>query len=536
MKPALVGIPPEVAIQTGPTVSALLQRALSRFADRTAFVWDGGQISYRGVAELIGRMQTVYSGAALPHATRVALLAGNRMEAWCAGAAAQASGMCTTWLHQLGSLDDHLFQLQDFEAEVLVVDAQAFGERAAALVAGCPQLLQVYTIGASGGLERGIDLVAAAHAIGHGSMRDISLANDIATINYTGGTTGRSKGAVRDQAGCAAMLLDVITDFELPQRPHYLAAAPITHVAGTLVQPTLMRGGTVRLMKGFHPGQLLQIIERERINLTLLVPTMIYMLLDQPELDRTDLASLESLIYGASPMSPTRLMEGLERIGPKFAQLYGQTEGYPITFLKRADHDPQRPELFASCGNATTHSTVALLDDTDMAVAPGDVGELCVRGPQVMKHYLNQPELSAATLKNGWLHTGDMARATPEGHYFIVDRKKDMIVSGGFNVYPRDVEDVISSHPAVAMVAVIGVPDTKWGEAVTAVVQRRPGAEVGDTELAAQLTELVRQKKGSVQVPKQIDFVAEMPRTAVGKIDKKVLRQPYWAGQSRNVG
>jgi fatty-acyl-CoA synthase len=263
---------------------------------------------------------------------------------------------------------------------------------------------------------------------------------------------------------------------------------------------------------------------------------MIYTLLDQPGLDRRRLASLQSLIYGASPMAPSRLVEGLERIGPVFAQLYGQTEGYPLSFLRREDHDPAQPALFASCGAPTSGSTVALLDDDDQPVAPGEVGELCARGPQVMLGYLNQPELSAATLRNGWLHTGDLARADARGFLYIVDRKKDMIVSGGFNVYPRDVEDVISSHPAVAMCAVIGVPDAKWGEAVTAVVQLRPGVQADPATLGEALTALVRQKKGSVMAPKHIQFTDEMPRTAVGKIDKKQLRAPHWAHQARQVG
>jgi len=524
-------------LHTAPSLSALLLRALNRHPDRTAFVWDGGSLSYRGAAEQIGRMQAVFAAAGLGRGTRVALLAANQVEAWCAGMAAQASGMVTSWLHQLGSLDDHSFQLQDMAATVLVIDAATFAQRAADLVArhagGHGGLQQVYTLGRAG---FGTDLVAAADRIGHASYTDLALASDLAVINYTGGTTGRSKGVLRSQAGYAAMICDVAQDFDLPERPHYLAAAPMTHVAGTLVQPALMRGGTVRLMSGFNPGQLLQIVARERINVTLLVPTMIYTLLDQPELDRSDLSSLHSLIYGASPMSPSRLVEGLQRIGPVFAQLYGQTEGYPLTFLKRDDHDATRPELFSSCGAPTSATTLALLDDDDQPVAPGAVGELCVRGPQVMAGYLNQPDMTAATLRNGWLHTSDMARCDERGYYYIVDRKKDMIVSGGFNVYPRDVEDVISGHPAVAMVAVIGVPDAKWGEAVTAVVQLRPGVAVDRAALGAELSALVRQKKGSVQAPKHVEFTDDMPRTAVGKIDKKVLRAPFWAGQARQVG
>jgi fatty-acyl-CoA synthase len=519
--------------QTGPSASALLQRALARYPDRIAFRWDDARgiqtLSYRATAETIGRVQAVFAAAGLARGTRVAVLAANQVDAWCAGQAALASGMVTSALHQLGSLDDHLFQLQDFCAEVLVADGASFGARAAELAQRHVGLKRIYTLADS---DFGLSLARERDRLGHASMRDLSQPGDLAVVNYTGGTTGRSKGAMRSQAGIAAMVVEKLSDFDLPDSPVYLAAAPMTHVAGTVVQPVLMRGGTVRLMAGFQPQRLLALIEQERINLTLLVPTMIYTLLDHPQLDATDLSSLHTLMYGASPMSPTRLVEGLARIGPVFAQLYGQTEGYPVSYLTRSDHDVRRPELFSSCGMPTAGSQVVLLDADEQPVAPGEVGELCVRSRQVMDGYLNQPELSAATLKGGWLHTGDLARADERGYLYIVDRKKDMIVSGGFNVYPRDVEDAISAHPAVAMVAVIGIPDAKWGEAVTAMVLLKPGQQVD----AAVLVDLVRQKKGSVVAPKHIEFISEMPRTAVGKIDKKVLRQPFWAGQARQVG
>ena len=302
--------------QAGPTASALLLRALQRHPERTAFRWDAGELSYRATSETIGRMQAVLAAGGLGPGTRVAILAANQVEAWCVGQAALASGMVTTALHQLGSLDDHLFQLQDFSATVLVCDAKGFGERAQALAARHPGLTHVYTLADA---DFGTSLATAIDRIGHASMRDLSRADALAVVNYTGGTTGRSKGAARTQAGVAAMVIEKLSDFDLPDAPHYLAAAPMTHVAGTVVQPTLMRGGTMRLLSGFHPGRVLELIAQERINLTLLVPTMIYTLLDHPELDRTDLSSLHTLLYGASPMSPTRLVEGLERIGPVFA-------------------------------------------------------------------------------------------------------------------------------------------------------------------------------------------------------------------------
>jgi fatty-acyl-CoA synthase len=238
------------------------------------------------------------------------------------------------------------------------------------------------------------------------------------------------------------------------------------------------------------------------------------------------------LLYGASPISPTRLFEGLERIGPVFSQLYGQTECYPVAVLRKADHDRNAPELALSCGFPVDGCEVKILDDADQEVAVGEPGEICVRSPYVMAEYWKRPEQTASALRNGWLHTDDIARADERGYIFILDRKKDMIVSGGFNIYPREVEDVLTNHPGVAMVAVMGVPDEKWGEAVTAFVVAR-----GDLSPTAQeLIDLVKQRKGSALAPKRVEFVTSLPLTGVGKIDKKKLRAILWAGRERMVG
>ncbi|MCP3972433.1 MAG: AMP-binding protein, partial [Rhodobacteraceae bacterium] len=312
----------------------------------------------------------------------------------------------------------------------------------------------------------------------------------------------------------------------------YLAVAPISHVGGTKIPPTLIRGGRVHMMHGFDPERVLDTIAAERITTALLVPTMIYVLLDHPKLDATDLSSLELLMYGASPMSPTRLVEGLERIGPVFSQLYGQTEGYPLSVLRRADHDAANPELFASCGHPCASVQIALLDEDDQPVAQGETGEICARAPQVMDFYWNRPEQNAETLANDWLHTGDMAMADERGYLYIVDRKKDMIISGGFNLFPREIEDVLATDPTVAMAAVIGVPDEKWGEAVKAVIVPRPG-ETPDVEA---LIQRVRDAKGAIYAPKSIELVDEIPLTAIAKPDKKALRARFWSDQDRQVG
>jgi fatty-acyl-CoA synthase len=427
----------------------------------------------------------------------------------------------------MGSLEAQLFQLDDAEVALLVVDAEGFGPRGAELAAARPGL-PLLRIGRA---TYGEDLPALLEATGTQTARDLSTSADMAALNYTGGTTGRPKGVLRSNGALSQMALTILASFEIPAIPSYLAVAPISHVTGTNLVPVFLKGGTTHLLRQFEPERMLATIERERVNFTLVVPTMVYRLLDDPALSRFNLSSLELLLYGASPMAPSRLIEALERIGPVFSQLYGQSECYPVAALPKADHDPARPDLLVACGFPTANTAVALLDAEGNPVPQGEPGEICVRSPITMAGYWRQPEQTAEAFAGGMLHTGDIATMDPEGRLTIVDRKKDLVVTGGFNVYPREVEDVLASHPAVAMAAVIGVPDPRWGEAVKAVVVLKEGARVE----AAELIDLVRERKGSVMAPKLVEFAESLPLTPLGKLDKKALRAKDWTGQGRNV-
>ncbi len=251
--------------------------------------------------------------------------------------------------------------------------------------------------------------------------------------------------------------------------------------------PTVVKGGELVVLTKFDPAEVLRVIEEQKITATMLVPSMIYALMDHPDSHTRDLSSLETVYYGASAMNPpVRLAEAIRRFGPIFAQYYGQSEAPPmvISYLGKKDHDEKR---LTSCGRPTLFARTALLDADGNEVPQGEVGEICVSGPLLSGGYHNLPEETAKTFKDGWLHTGDMAREDEDGYWFIVDRVKDMIVTGGFNVFPREVEDVVAEHPAVAQVCVIGTPDEKWGEAVTAVIVLRPD-HPSDDDAVAQLT------------------------------------------------
>jgi fatty-acyl-CoA synthase len=301
-----------------------------------------------------------------------------------------------------------------------------------------------------------------------------------------------------------------------------------------------MAGGSMVVLPRFDPGEVLRTIEQERITATMLVPSMLYALLDHPDADSVDLSSLETVYYGASAINPVRLAEAIRRWGPVFAQYFGQSEApMVISYFARSDHDLDHPERLASCGRPSAFLRTALLDADGNPVRQGEPGEVCVAGPVLAQGYWNLPEETAETFRDGWLRTGDVAREDEDGFWYIVDRTKDMIVTGGFNVFPREVEDVIAEHPAVAQVGVVGVPDEKWGEAVTAVVVLRPDADRSE-EAVQRLTEEIRaavkERKGAVQAPKQVVVADALPLTGLGKPDKKALRAQFWDGQGRAVG
>jgi fatty-acyl-CoA synthase len=257
-----------------------------------------------------------------------------------------------------------------------------------------------------------------------------------------------------------------------------------------------------------------------------MVPTMVINLIDHPRLRDFDLSSLQTLYYGASSFPAARLRDALERLGPVLFQFYGQGEApMSITLMRREEHLIDDAVRLASCGRPTPWVRIALLDDAGREVGDEEPGEICVQGPLVMPGYLNRPDATAEALAGGWLHTGDVAIRSADGFLRIVDRKKDMIVTGGFNVFAREVEDALAEHPAVAAVAVFGLPDPKWGEQVTAAVVRAAGAQVDEAELIAH----VRARKGSVQAPKQVVFVDALPLSPVGKPDKRALKLRFGA-------
>ena len=519
------------ALYDGCTVGDLVASAVTRGGDRTAFISGDTRWTYRQLGALISTTVQALAARGLKRGDAVATLSANRPEAFLITAAAYLMGLRLTWMNPTSSEDDHAYILADSGVGTLFVDPLSFADRARTLVQRVPGVARLLSFGPSDGL--GDDILAAAAGFSPARLVPQAQPDDVCVLIYTGGTTGKPKGVAHTHRVHVTMILAEMADWDWPAEIRFLALTPITHASGAMIMPVLLKSGTYAMTQGFSADKFCHLVQQHRITATFLVPTMIYVLLDHPGRAAADLSSLQLIIYGASPMSPTRLTEGLRVFGPVFMQLYAQSEApNTVTVLHQHEHDPEHhPERLASCGTPCVGNQVRLLDDDGREVPDGEVGEICVRGPIVMQGYWNKPEETAEALRHGWLYTGDMARRDADGYLYIVDRSKDMIISGGFNVYPREVEDALSQHPAVASAAVVGVPDAKWGEAVRALVVLRPGASASAEELMA----LVRSAKGAVYTPKAIDFVAALPMTGLGKLDKKAIRAGFWQGQGRSV-
>ncbi|KAF1073154.1 AMP-binding protein [Variovorax sp.] len=366
---------------------------------------------------------------------------------------------------------------------------------------------------------------------------DIAPPDDVAMIAGTGGTTGQPKGVMLTGRNLEAMSALTLMGYPFEGRPAYLALAPLTHAAGVLCLPVMALGGRVVIMPKPDLGEFLALIERHRITHAFLPPTLIYMLLQHPELAATKRDSLQCFRYGAAPMSAARLEEALTKIGPVMAQLFGQTEAPMMISMMsprehfNADGSVARHRL-ASAGRPGPLVQVGVMNAEGELLPTGESGEIVVRGSLVMQGYYKDPKATQEASRFGWHHTGDIGRLDDDGFLYIVDRAKDMIISGGFNVYSAEVEQALMQPPDVQDSAVIGLPDEKWGERVVAVLQPQAGRSIDAEAIKA----FVKARIGSVKAPKQVEVWSDLPRSKVGKVLKKDVRTILLATLTREPG
>lgn len=514
------------------TVGDILERAELLYGERVALVDGDVRLTYREAARRARRFAAGLLAAGVEPGSHVGILANNCHQYWETYFAAHYAGTPLAPLNIRLAAPELEFIANDGELRALIVG---------------PEYLDLVTRfrDAVPGLEHVIviDGQAPAGTITYDSVLEAAepLAtpartwheDDMINMCYTGGTTGRAKGVMLSQRNVVANAQHVLMTLGLLESDAWLHVAPMFHLADAWACYTMsMLGARQVFTPGFTPDGFLETVQRERVTATVLVPTMINFVVNHPRASEYDCSSLRLLLFGASPMAVDRILAARDLFGPILCQAYGMTETAPLITSQRLDWIDYESDAgiarLASCGREAIGVRVRVVDEHDHDVAPGDVGEIVTRGSNVMLGYWNRQQETAAALRGGWMRTGDLGRLDEHGYVYIVDRAKDVIISGGETIYSTEVENALYQHPAVLEAAVIGVPDESWGEAVHAVVVLRPDAEATGEELIAHCHELI----AGYKCPKSVSFSAEpLPKSGAGKILKIELRQPYWEGR-----
>jgi acyl-CoA synthetase (AMP-forming)/AMP-acid ligase II len=494
------------------------------------------QMTYRQALAAANRLANAFVNAGLRVGDRVALLSKNRIEYVLLYYAASKAGVVLVPLNYRLSPPQWTAIIGDAQARMLIAGGEyvEVGETIRGDLNPVEHFVSLDPTSAPGWQE-----YAGWVADQPSAAPDLQLDPDGELYQmYTSGTTGLPKGAVLSQRNLAVNLMQIWGAYRGQPGQRSLVVLPLFHAATVpSVFAPLSWGGALYIMEQFNPTEMVRILSQERIGFASLVPAVLQAcLLAVPDVAKYRYEHLQMIYYGASPITEQTLRRAMQVFPCEFIQSYGLTEAtQTITFLLPADHRRAlsgQPELLLSAGRPVVGTELRIVDQDGNPLPNGALGEIIIRGPQLMAGYWNRPAETAATLRGGWLHTGDVGMLDGEGYLYIRDRLTDMILSGGENVYPNVVENVLARHPAVAEVAVIGVPDERWGETVKAIVVLRPGA----TATEADLIEFCRGQLAGFERPHSVDFIEALPRTPTGKVLKRVLRESYWAGQSRRVG
>jgi acyl-CoA synthetase (AMP-forming)/AMP-acid ligase II len=488
-------------------IGTLIARA-ARYFGESPCISDGERtLSFRDFDLLTNRLANALLSRGLKTGDRVAVILPNSIDCLIAYYAVFKAGLVRVQLNTRETLENHKYKIEDSGARG-VLHADIEGVEAETCI-GWQELKRMLQAGEDSpcNVERDLDA----------PLR----------LGYTGGTTGKAKAVTLTTRSDLTETMAFLTDLtpEIRRSDLFLHAAPISHASGAFFLPCLVRGAHSRIMPKFDASEFLALAAETRAELTFLVPTMIALILEDKSIDLAQ-THFRRIAYGASSIAPSLMHRAEQRFGRVFAQCYGQAESpMVITCLQPEDHD-----RIGSCGRPFTVAEVAVFDDQDQPLAADEHGEIVVKGPQIMARYWNRPEQTAAAFRNGWLHTGDIGYMDADGFFYIVDRKNDMLISGGYNVYPREVEDVLLSFPGVVEAAVVGLPDEKWGDRVVAAV-------AGRSDLDPQaLLEFGRQQLANYKRPKSIEIWPELPKSGANKILRRVVRDRILAMRNNTSG
>ena len=503
--------------------------------DRVAFISKERSYTYRAMQELSLRIARAIVAQGLTEAGRIAVYAPNDVDAFaCVLGAFRANA---TWvpINARNALDANIDFMNLTECEWLFYHS-SFADNVREIRAQVPSLKNVVCIDRAGD-----DAPSLADFMPRGDGHEIPDVpydpHRMTTILGSGGTTGRSKGILWDNLTWSTLIAETSITMPSDRPVVHLCAAPMTHAAGILTFMLTPQCPTNVVLEKIEPLELMETIEKHKVTHVFLPPTALYAMLAHPRVREFDYSSLTHFLIAASPVSPDKLAEAVEVFGPCMCQCYGQVEApMLITYLPpeeiaAAARTPALRHRLKSCGKPCSLTLMAIMDDDGALLPRGERGEIVVRGELVAPCYYRNPEGTAEAHRFGWHHTGDVAYWDEEGYVYIIDRKKDMIITGGFNVFSAEVESAINAHPGVENCAVIGVPDPKWGEMVTAIVVLRPGQSLTPEALI----EFAKEKLGSVKAPKKVEIWPELPRSPVGKVLKTEIRRNFWADTERAV-
>lgn len=485
--------------------------------------------------ERVNRLANALLSLGLQKGERVALLSLNRHQLVEGIYGCYKSGLVRVALNARLSIQELIYMLNDSEPSVVILGPEFINQIAHAYF----EIKTVrYYIAISNAPTSMIDYEEfLSKASPEEPKIEVGL-DDSGYFNYTAGTTGILKAAILSHRNriCLAKKILLAPDTEILRDSVMCHVGAITHASGGMILPFIMRGGCNVIMERFDIKLLLETIQEEKVSHLFVVPTMLNFIMDYPDLKRYDLRSIKTIFYGGSPMPVEKIKLALQIFGPVLIQIYGQTEtSSAITFLSKEDHlfegDPKRLRRLSSAGVPSIECNVRVVDERGEDVKTGLMGEIIERGDDTMLGYWKDPELTAKTIRKGWIYTGDLGIVDEDGYIYIVDRKSDMIISGGLNIYPSEVEKVLQEHPAISDTTVFGVPDEQWGESVMAVIVLKEGMSVKKEEII----DYCKQRLASYKKPKSVEFVTELPKNVYGKVIRKKLKERYWVGQERMV-